>query len=72
MTILTRDFYFADIRRYPPTEYHGIVVINAPDTTSATAIALLVEGMLGQTETLELLPGRLAILEFGRVRLHPA
>jgi hypothetical protein len=30
LAILTPDFDFADIRHYPPREYHGIVVFTFP------------------------------------------
>jgi predicted nuclease of predicted toxin-antitoxin system len=72
LAILSRDFDFADIRNYPPDQYAGIVVIDLPSTATATTILKLVEGFLQQTQTLNDLPGRLAILEPGRVRLRPA
>ena len=31
--LVTRDLDFADIRRYPPEAYSGIVVLRVPDTT---------------------------------------
>jgi len=33
--ILSRDLDFADIRRYPPEKYHGIVVLRLPDAAVA-------------------------------------
>jgi predicted nuclease of predicted toxin-antitoxin system len=33
--IVTRDLDFADIRRYPPADYHGIVVMRLPDDANA-------------------------------------
>jgi predicted nuclease of predicted toxin-antitoxin system len=33
--ILTRDLDFADIRRYPPDRYYGIVVLRLPDSAIA-------------------------------------
>jgi predicted nuclease of predicted toxin-antitoxin system len=37
--LLTRDLDFADVRRYPPDQYPGIVVLRLPDTTVALEIA---------------------------------
>ena len=36
--LLTRDLDFADIRRYPPDQYHGIVVLRLPDDAVAQDI----------------------------------
>ena len=37
-TLLTRDLDFADVRRYPPGEYYGIVVVRVPDDFVAADI----------------------------------
>lgn len=71
-TLLTRDFDFADIRTYPPHEYHGLVVLELPETAVASTIQQLVQSFLQNKELIERLPGRLAIVEFGRVRLREA
>lgn len=70
--LITRDFDFADIRRYPPAEFAGIVVLVLPDTAIAKSITTLVELFLAQPECISHLSGRLAIVEFGRIRLRPA
>jgi predicted nuclease of predicted toxin-antitoxin system len=31
--LLTRDLDFGDVRRYPPEDYNGIVVLRLPDDT---------------------------------------
>ncbi len=72
LCLLTGDFGFADVRNYPPANYHGIVVLELPREASAAFILGLVEGFVRQTEILERLPGRLAIVEAGRIRLRPA
>ena len=72
LAILSRDFDFADVRNYPPDQYAGIVVIDLPSTATAPTILKLVDGFLQQTQTLNDLPGRLAIVEPGRIRLRPA
>ena len=71
LAILSRDFDFADVRDYPPDQYAGIVVIDLPSTTTASTILKLVDDLLQQTQVLHDLPGRLAIVEPGRTRLHP-
>jgi predicted nuclease of predicted toxin-antitoxin system len=71
MAILSRDFDFADIQIYPPDQYAGIVVVDLPCTTTASTSLNLVDAFLGQTQTLNDLPGRLAIIEPGRTRLRP-
>jgi len=72
LVILSRDFDFGDIRNYPPDQYAGIVVINLPSFATMSMILKLVDGFLQQTQTLNDLPGRLAIVEPGRIRLRPA
>ncbi len=71
LTLVTRDFDFADIRRYPPEQYAGIVVISTVETADAMAIARLVVTFLAAHDCLANLSGRLAIVEVGRVRLRP-
>ena len=70
MCLLTRDFDFADVRNYPPAEYAGIAVVNFPSDTSAGVIVTMIEAALRDPEVLASLPGRLAIIEPGRVRLR--
>ncbi len=69
--ILSRDFDFADVRNYPPDQYAGIVVIDLPSTVTAPTILKLVDGLVLDPQTLNDLPGRLAILEPGRICLRP-
>jgi len=70
--LITGDFGFADIRNYPPETYHGIVVLELPRDANATFILGLIENFVQQTAILARLPGRLAIVEAGRIRLRPA
>jgi hypothetical protein len=72
MAILSRDYDFADIRNYPPDQYAGIVVFDLPCTATAPTILKLVDDFLQQAQTLRDLPGRLAIVAPGQIRLHPA
>jgi predicted nuclease of predicted toxin-antitoxin system len=69
--LLTRDLDFADIRRYPPDEYNGIVVLRLPDTTVAGEIALILKRFLNEPAFVDSLPGRLAIVELERARFRP-
>ena len=71
LCLLTRDYDFADIRNYPPDQYYGLVVIELPPTATVAVILELVEALLRQRNVVALLPGRLAIVEPGRVRLRP-
>jgi predicted nuclease of predicted toxin-antitoxin system len=72
LALVTRDFDFSDIRNYPPAEYAGIIVIELPDDAIATTVVKVLESFLSQPELLARLPGRLAIVEFWRVRFRPA
>ncbi len=72
LCLLTGDFDFADIRNYPPHLYAGIVVLTIPRNATATFILQLVDIFLQQTAVLARLPGRLAIVEPGRVRMRSA
>jgi predicted nuclease of predicted toxin-antitoxin system len=72
LCLLTADFDFADIRVYPPQDYFGLVVLTLPDNANRDFILHLIESFLLETEVLKRLPGRLAIVEAGRIRLRPA
>jgi predicted nuclease of predicted toxin-antitoxin system len=69
--LLTRDVDFADIRRYPPGEYGGIVVLRLPDDSVASDIARVLERFLSEAAFVTALPRRLAIVEADRVRFRP-
>ena len=70
--LITGDSGFADVRNYPPETYHGIVVVELPRDATAKFILGLIENFVQQTAILARLPGRLAIVEAGRIRLRPA
>jgi len=70
--VLTGDFDFSDIRDYPPEDYAGLVVLKLPNNANRDFILWLVEAFLRQSDVLKKLPGRLAIVERGRIRLRPA
>ncbi len=69
--LVTRDTDFADIRRYPPEQYAGIVVLRLPDDAIASDITSVLERFVGNERFREQLSGRLAIVESNRVRFRP-
>jgi len=69
--ILTRDLDVADIRRYPPEVYHGIVVLRLPDAAVAQDIVSVVERFMLQPAFISALARRLAIVDADRVRFRP-
>jgi predicted nuclease of predicted toxin-antitoxin system len=72
LCLLTGDHDFADIRAYPPPQFQGIVVLYiSPDATAPLLLALL-EEFLKQTQVVNALAGKLAIVEPGRIRLRSA
>jgi len=72
LCLITGDFDFADIRYYPPEDYAGLVVLGLPDNANRGFILRLVAAFLNHSEIISQLPGRLAIVEPGRIRLRPA
>lgn len=72
LTLLTRDFDFADIRNYPPADYSGIVVLQLPEDATAQRVLQLLETFIRREDWLGQVSGRLAILELSRVRFRPA
>lgn len=72
LCLLTGDFDFADVRRYPPEFFSGIVVFVFPNDANRDTILNLIQAFFKDRAILEKLPGRLAIAEPGRVRLRPA
>ncbi len=72
LCLLTGDFDFSDIRDYPPEEYAGLAVLKLPNHADRDCILSLVERFIQQADVLDQLPGRLAIVERGRIRLRPA
>ena len=69
--LLTRDLDFADMRRYPPAEHAGLLVLRVREDVVAAEILRVLENFLRQTELPVQLGGRLAILEPDRVRFRP-
>ncbi len=72
MTVISGDGDFGDVLTYPPADYNGLVVIEQPRKGGRAAILKLVEQFLNANDILAVLPGRLAVVEPGRIRLRPA
>jgi hypothetical protein len=70
LCLVTGDSDFGDIRNYPPGLYHGIVVLEIPRDATASFIAYLLDGFLSDAELVKRLPGKLAIVEPGRIRVR--
>jgi predicted nuclease of predicted toxin-antitoxin system len=70
--ILTRDWDFADLRRYPPESYFGIVVLALDRHAKRQAIVDLVATLLNERELLRHVAGRLIVVERDRIRVRPA
>jgi predicted nuclease of predicted toxin-antitoxin system len=71
LAILTRDFDFADVRNYPPSQYDGIAVVDLPNETPATFVVEVIRRFVQNRTWIEHLPGRLAIISASRVRFRP-
>jgi predicted nuclease of predicted toxin-antitoxin system len=69
--LLSRDLDFADIRRYPPSQYAGIVVLRLADDATAREIVAVIKRFFKEHQFLDALKGRLAIVESDRVRFRP-
>src|ERR1043165_573851 len=70
LAIVTRDFDFANIRNYPPAHYSGIVVLELPDDAIVSVVIKVLESFLSRSEIVSKLPGRLAVVDSGRVRIR--
>jgi predicted nuclease of predicted toxin-antitoxin system len=66
--LVTLDLGFANIQRYPPSQYSGIMVLRLRTHAHAPLVTALAHAIdLLQSEALS---GRLWIVEVGRVRIH--
>lgn len=70
LCLLSGDMGFADIRNYPPEKYSGVVVLHLPAKATSSTILTLLKSLLVQTEIVNQLKGKLAIIEPGRVRIR--
>ena len=72
LCLLTGDLDFSNIQNYPPGDYAGIVVLRVPKTATASFILNLLESFLQQKDLVTQMPGKMAVVELGRVRIRPA
>ena len=71
LCIVTADWGFSDIRVYPPQQYAGIVVLGLPVHATGADTLDVLRVLLERSDLIDLLPGRLAVVEKNRVRLRP-
>jgi predicted nuclease of predicted toxin-antitoxin system len=71
LILLTKDQDFGNVLDYPPNQYHGIVVVNAPPHSGRVVVLGLIEELLRRQDIVDMLPGRLAVIQPGRIRLRP-
>lgn len=67
--LVTMDYDFSNVLRYPPQQTSGIVVINAPGRVSLPSLKNIVALMLNAISD-ERVRGKLWIVEPGRIREH--
>lgn len=72
MCLVTADWGFSDIRSFPPERYGGIAVLGLPEHATGREILEVLRVLLDRPEVVERLPGRLAVVEKGRIRVRPA
>jgi len=68
---LTKDQDFGNVLDYPPHQHHGIAVVEPPARIGRAGVLALVEQLLRQKFIIDILAGRLAIIQPGRIRLRP-
>lgn len=68
LVILTQDFDFADVRHYPPREYHGIVVFTLPKPANLDVIHSFTRRFLERLPPLGDLRGQLIIVDDQKIR----
>lgn len=66
--LITLDTDFADIRRYPPDQLEGVIVLR-PRAQSKQSVLAMLQRVLPLLER-ESLPGRLWIVEDERIRIR--
>jgi hypothetical protein len=72
LCLVTRDRDFGNIVNYPPEQYHGLVVIDAPDGAGRAVVLEMIDGFAKNVAVMSQLDGRLAVVDVRRVRLRPA
>ena len=70
LCLVTGDKDFSDVRNYPPREYSGLVVLRLPKNATARFIVSLLATFLQRGDLIGRMPGILAIVEPGRIRIR--
>lgn len=70
--IVTRDLDFADVRRYPPEDSPGYLVLRVPESWIASEIVELPQRFLDVRGLVEKIPAHLVILDPRQARFRPA
>ncbi|MBI5183925.1 MAG: DUF5615 family PIN-like protein [Nitrospinae bacterium] len=70
LCLVTGDFDFSDIRNYPPPQYAGLIVLSIHREATAIFILNLLESFVNQEKLVSEMPGKLAIVEPGRIRIR--
>jgi hypothetical protein len=71
LAIVSSDQDFGNVLLFPPANYHGLVVIRPPDGATVAVLLSFVEQFLNDSKVVANLPGRLVIVEPGRIRCRP-
>lgn len=66
--LVTLDLDFSDIRAYLPAAKYGVIVLRSPDQSKGQVLSLVEQ--IVPLLTTEPLPGRLWLVEKGRVRVR--
>lgn len=67
--LVTLDFDFSQVLRFPPESSAGIAILSAPSRMTAGLINVLLDQLIVALST-QVLAGRLWIVEPGRIRIH--
>ena len=70
LALVSGDGGFGHMQHYPPSDYHGLVVLRAPRNATASLILRILESFLQEDALVAQLRGKLAIVEPGRIRLR--
>lgn len=71
LSLITRDRHLGNVLDYPPQDYSGIVVIDAPDPAGRSVVQAIVQRFPSDQEVVDQLVGRLGVVRVDRTRLRP-
>ena len=71
LALLSGDQDFGNVLVFPPADYHGLVILRPPSGATTAVLLFLVEQFLKDANVMANLPGRLVIVEPGRIRCRP-